>query len=740
MKSFQFLMKNDIEFLPMLIKYNTSEKKKEILIYETQLILGYTPTMKDFFEKSPMILKKRQDDFLNNYDRYCQMADEMDSEAWWVCALNTQYTFIIDIDHKDVVSVFEPLLTTHPYYLSTSKNLPKLFFTDKNLIMDNRKNIKYMNDMVEVQKGQWSFIDVETEVKNSELSIPHMDFNKFIEPHNKKSKPHRIMLQVPLQRDVAELIEIPLSFIQYHTTFKLCECLDLNKWENWDDWFKIGCALKSARFAYSFHVWKYFSSKSGKYEEENWRENGKDKATWDNIKVMDGGITIGSLHHWAKEDNLELYTDYFGKSYDKVKERQEKILFKVNSPPVFGVIDVDNKLCILSEEKIKTRFRDVWYEELGIDKRTGEKQIQEKPFINKWLTCPNKRCYEKIIFDPKPHTDPRMYNIFDGFVAPNEGEYKQEHIDIINQYILTRLCGNDTKFHKFFLMWLAHIIQKPWDKTRVCIVIKSIQGVGKNLFTNFFGNMLLGKKYYIPIVNMREAVGRFNNTLENKIFVNLNEVELKDTIDSQGLLKAYITDDLFQLERKNIDRICIANHMNFIATTNKDTPFAIEYSDRRFACVETKSPALTDEEIQFFTKFFKDKDVAYSFYQFLLNYELPTTRLEKLRPETEYYNDCKIVVASPVLKYLANEMEQSLLKPEYFITYESLYSRYRDYITQYYHTDKKIINLSSFKLKLKDIPGIEKERRRVEGERLRGVIINTEHLKHHLKTLHLYED
>jgi len=740
MKTLQFLKQHKIEFLPLLIKVNSETGKKDMLLTETQMILGYIPTMKDFMEKSATELHRRQEEFILNYDRHCEMADQLEENAYWVFGIDTHYIFIMDVDDPEAMPVVEKLLQTHPYYLSTSKHLPKIFFKDSNLAAKPSKNLKYMNKMVEVQKGQWSFLDVEGSIVNQEKDIPLLDFEAFIAPHDVKPTPKkpRIMLEMPLQREVAEKLEVPLCFIQHHRTFKLCECLSQDRWDDWETWFKIGCALKNEQFSYSFHVWKYFSMGSEKYDDENWLENGKDKTTWDNIKIMDGGITLGTLHHWAKEDNLELYSEYFGKSYDKVKARIEKILFKVNSPPVFGVLDVDNKLSLLSEEKLKTRFRDVWYEKLVLDKKTGEKNMEEFTFINAWLFDPDKRCYEKIIFNPRPHTDPRMYNIYSPTVLT--GEYHQDHVDTILKYMLEKLCGGDEAFQKFMVLWLAHIVQKPWDKTRVCLVIKSIQGVGKGIFTNFFGNKILGEKYYVSLERMTAATGRFNNTLENKLFVNLNEVEMKDTMESQGLLKAYITDDTFQLERKNIDRITIGNHMNFIATTNKDSPFVIEFSDRRFACVESGAGALTNDEITYYTDFFKQPDVAYSFHQFLLSQTLPPVRLEKIRPETEYYRDCKVVVASPVLKFLAQDMEQSHLKDKYFMSYESLYARYKDYIQQFYHTDKKIINLSTFKLKLKDIKGIEKERRVVEGERVRGVEIHTQILRQHLHSLHLYED
>lgn len=745
----EFLTRHKISFLPVLIKYDEVEEKKKILIQDTQTLLGYIPTTKDFYTNSQDVLQKRQEEFLANYDQLKQEAGELDQDAYWVFGIDTSNYFVLDVDDEEAVEVVKPLLVDHPYYMSTSKGLPKIFFQDNKLWLNKLKNVKYMNKMLEVQKGQWSFMDIDTKVYNAHHTIPMLDFESFIAQHEEKlakaikpSPKKRTTLQIPLQREVSEKMTIPLCFIEHHRAFKLCMCLNDDRWDNWDDWFRIGCALKSVDFSYSFHIWKYFSMKSEVYDEENWKEGGRDKNTWENIKNMEGGITLGSLYTWAREDNPELYEEYFGKRYNEVKNRLEKGLFKINSPPCFGVIDVDGHMTILSEEKLKTRFRDVWYEKVEEDKKTKEKKVVNEQFIFTWLLDPEKRCHEKIVFDPHPQPDPRMYNLFDGFVI-KQTEYSQQAVDTVHKYILDRLCGGNVEFQKFMLLWQANIVQRPWNKTRVCIVIKSVQGIGKNLYTNFFGGKILGNKYYVTLPRMSSATGRFNGVIENKLFVNLNEVELKDTIEHQGLLKAYITDETLPLERKNIDQITIANHMNFIATTNKDAPFVIEFSDRRFACIETNAEPLTMEEISFFTKFFNDPIVAYSFYKSLMDMPLPENMpLDKLRPETEYYNECKVVVAPILLKFLGHEMEQTKFLPKentFFISYESLYSRYRDYVSMYYNSEKKVINLETFKLKMKRIPGIKPERKMEDGERCRGYMIDQKALRQYLATLHLYE-
>ena len=62
--------------------------------------------------------------------------------------------------------------------------------------------------------------------------------------------------------------------------------------DDYDQWFKVGCALRSLGDEY-FSVFDLWSRQAGNY--------GATREKWNSMQP-DGGISVGSLFHWARED------------------------------------------------------------------------------------------------------------------------------------------------------------------------------------------------------------------------------------------------------------------------------------------------------------------------------------------------------------------------------------------------------------------------------------------------------
>jgi phage/plasmid-associated DNA primase len=87
------------------------------------------------------------------------------------------------------------------------------------------------------------------------------------------------------------------------------ECYKADRYNNYDEWIKIGIALKNTyNNEKGFELFHIFSKKSNKYDAIAGEND--IKIYWDNIKVKDNDqdkLTLRSLYYWAKEDNYEKY-------------------------------------------------------------------------------------------------------------------------------------------------------------------------------------------------------------------------------------------------------------------------------------------------------------------------------------------------------------------------------------------------------------------------------------------------
>ncbi|MFW8303966.1 primase-helicase family protein, partial [Klebsiella pneumoniae] len=67
----------------------------------------------------------------------------------------------------------------------------------------------------------------------------------------------------------------------------------------------------------------------------------------------------------------------------------------------------------------------------------------------------------------------------------------------------------------YLLQWMAHLIQRPEEKPSVAVVMKSVEGTGKNTLVRPLLQIL--GPYAAQINGIRHLTGRFNSTLANKL-------------------------------------------------------------------------------------------------------------------------------------------------------------------------------------------------------------------------------
>jgi hypothetical protein len=73
---------------------------------------------------------------------------------------------------------------------------------------------------------------------------------------------------------------------------------------------------------------------------------------------------------------------------------------------------------------------------------------------------------------------------------------------------------------------------------------------GKNTFVGWFGGRLFNSAHYAELASMNSLVGRFTGHLANKIIIFANEATWGGDKQSEGVLKALITDKIRFIEHK----------------------------------------------------------------------------------------------------------------------------------------------------------------------------------------------
>jgi hypothetical protein len=117
--------------------------------------------------------------------------------------------------------------------------------------------------------------------------------------------------------------------------------------------------------------------------------------------------------------------------------------------------------------------------------------------------------------------DPDILPTFHGlkYKAICNDELIQEYSNLIRDVI----ASNDMISYEYVLNWIAYIIQHPGIKTRTALILKGLERIGKNRFTDVICEMLSGYSES-NVTDMSEMTGNFNSVVENKMLIVLNEV------------------------------------------------------------------------------------------------------------------------------------------------------------------------------------------------------------------------
>jgi len=176
---------------------------------------------------------------------------------------------------------------------------------------------------------------------------------------------------------------------------------------------------------------------------------------------------------------------------------------------------------------------------------------------------------------PKPSTSPMEFSLFRGFgfteLEKNvtDDQIKEKIKDILD-LIKNILCSGNEKLYEHFMIWLAHLIQFPFEVTEICYIFCGHGGIGKSTFKRLLGQVIGGWNF-LPISGVDSIVAKFNKDLEGKCCVFMEEMKSgskADFISSLNLIKNIIDAKEFLIEPKGIDKYKTINCLNFLGFSN----------------------------------------------------------------------------------------------------------------------------------------------------------------------------
>jgi hypothetical protein len=330
------------------------------------------------------------------------------------------------------------------------------------------------------------------------------------------------------------------------------------------------------------------------------------------VKYIDKKFDESLPREAAPEDGdafLRFDPDTFNEliTYEDKKKYFEIFHCKVKMPDVryiyqkFDKLNSKNNITPYTEEGIQKYGRNLYVDipKLSGGKKNKVETLESMPFIPIWIRDKNMREYDNFEFIPQNKIMANLkywsgvkeehFNSFRGYspkCAPSKRKISKKTKDQILEpwlEIVFELCGAVKEQSDAYLDFLAHMIQKPNEKAPIAFIIKSLQGVGKNMTLEPISKML--NDYFITSSNINDFIGTHANGFFQKLLVNLNECQMnKNSFDYEGQIKTFITEDTISLNEKHEKRITVRNVARLLIFSQKPNPIPMDVKtiNRRF--------------------------------------------------------------------------------------------------------------------------------------------------------------
>lgn len=209
-------------------------------------------------------------------------------------------------------------------------------------------------------------------------------------------------------------------------------------------------------------------------------------------------------------------------------------------------------------------------------KKLGERP---RPLADYWLTHPQRRQYDGVVFNPSGKTPPRILNMYQGFgVTPAPGDVSP-WLRLLDALVVDKLTRT------YVLNWLAWKVQNPGGVPDTVLIFTGGKGTGKN---SLFAPLLAIFGAHAMLADDPELIaGRFTWHLMAMVFVVLDEAVFAGDPRQADRIKSRTTARFMTYEQKGMDPVRGVNHCAYVMLTNHAHAWQATADERRAVVVET---------------------------------------------------------------------------------------------------------------------------------------------------------
>ena len=379
----------------------------------------------------------------------------------------------------------------------------------------------------------------------------------------------------------------------------------------------------------------------------NYNEDEVDKWIDDNFKLLrKDSYGWNYLYQTCIKEDAPDYYNKLTQSYYNSKKEFEKKNSKIVYPPQIISLDKDGKYQVQKIDNAIKSFSHMICYVKEKDKK-GENVNKKKKFIHEWLADPNIRVYDTNVFKPPPLiVKKHQHNCWIDFSIINEPLIKTER-DFFKEWceFAYNLFGNKL-YADFIIARFAQRIQKPAERTFVCVIYYGEERIGKNRWLSVIKKIM--GSYYQELDNASKLYDKHSMYEFQTLMICINEANGIENFQNADILKTRITEPDVSVNPKGIQAYQVDNYCDYDMTTNNKHVVKItDGSFNRFFQVECSNHYKGN--IEFFNDYIaniENNPIAIrQIYEGLMNFNIkaiiPTGNFQNDKPLTEVEEEIK---------------------------------------------------------------------------------------------------
>jgi hypothetical protein len=256
----------------------------------------------------------------------------------------------------------------------------------------------------------------------------------------------------------------------------------------------------------------------------------------------------------------------------------------------FCLINFDGKLWVIDLTTLNARTIQGVVKKLSLSTRSDGSLLLARALkaadlyadggktISKFYTSPATTLYDGVEFNPA-NTSGSSLNLWVGpTMEPQQGTWS-----LIRAFLLDIICAGDDRNYQYLIRFIAHALQRPWEKPGILVILLGGQGTGKGTGKGTLGKILraIWSATYLHVHDISTVTGTFNASLERAFIVFMDEALFAGDRKASDSLKSVTSEEVININEKHQPARQVQSFHRFFAASNATHMKNTERDDRR---------------------------------------------------------------------------------------------------------------------------------------------------------------